>query len=750
MRNLLLGRKFAFYLPFCIILFLSSCTALQLQPVEQNRSMESGPQSSLDKQNPAVKPITNTSSQIHPLTLQEPHTPEPKKIDPVDDIYSERPRQTSNTQNRVEAKKPAVHRVTPISTDKAQDNFFTTDSGSEPLVINMEDAELYDVVLFFIKQLDLNCIIEPNITGKITIRTAGKLNTNDLFPLFFQILEANGLTAVKEGKFYRIITMVNASRTTIPFSNDVNRGLKSPGMLMQIIPLQYINSEEMVKILTPFISEQGSLISHANSKNLLLVDTSRNVEKILKLVRTFDVDMFASIGHRFFPIQYIDSTRAGQTLTEVLPLYGDENSKIKIINLEKINSLLVLSDNESVFGKIDELLSELDQPVNDVESHIYLYFLKNSQAEEMADLLNSIFVPSLAGEIKNDKNGAEEEKKGTTLNPFAAEIKASQASQASQASKETQAKPVQLARQTSVSDFGTGALRGEIKITQDNIRNALIIDAIPSDYRIVERVLERLDVLPRQVLISVTIVDVQLDDDLNLGVEWQYSHQSDANIISDTFYNIATGSSGLGFAIGETNKWDATLSALAQKKKVNIVASPSVLASNNIVANIDISTEIPVASAQITYDDTNTNKTQTDIQYRNTGIILNVTPHINEYGLVSMDLSQEVSEQSAAVTVGNSTYPSFFKRSVKTTLTVNSGQTIAIGGLIREQKSENTKGVPVLSELPFIGWLFGSYGTGISKSELIILITPTVIATPDDIDVVTEEFKTKMNYNQNQ
>jgi len=732
MRCLLTKVNVSFFVVCCCFL-LSACAVehapggvsdLKNEEKSEAQRVDLGNQQAVLK-NPIDSGADTVSEPV--FLLKDKYEPEPLVLDGLNAGRSSR---KVGDRSAKEGIKSVFH--TERSTDVLPAGTLLTNSDDdESFVINMEDAALYEVILFFINKLGMNCIVEPNIGGNITIRTAGKLNKSDLLPLFYQILEVNGLTAVKEGKFYRIVDMANVSRTAIPFADDETHSGNNPGMVLQIIPLHFIKSDEMIKILTPFISEKGSLVSHVDSNTLLLIDSNRNVEKVLKLVRSFDVDFFKSIGYKFFKINHVDSTSIVETITEALSFYNNEKNKIKIINLEKMNSLLVLSDNERVFAKISDLLADLDHAINDVESHIFLYFLKNSRAEDMGNLLNSIFTKRKEEIVKIKQKNAKEGKSTNEKNPFALTAKVDS---------------VKLTRKTTGSDFGSGALRGEIKIIEDRIRNALLIDAIPSDYRIVERLLKRLDVLPRQVLVSVTIVDIQLDDDLELGVEWKYVHTDGNNVDPKFFLSAAAGNAGLGFAIGETLKWDARLSALATKKKVDIIATPSVLASDNIAANIDISTEIPVASAQIQYDDSNINKTQTNIQYRNTGIILNVTPHINENGLVSMDLKQEVSEQSTAVKVGNSTYPSFFKRSVNTTLTVGSGQTIAIGGLIREVKSKSSSGVPWLSDIPVIGWIFGKDGRDNSKSELIIFITPRVVATSDDIDAVTAEFASKVGY----
>jgi len=610
------------------------------------------------------------------------------------------------------------------------------DNGRESFSVNMEDAELYDVVLFFIDLLELNCIIEPTIQGKITIHTSGDIYREDLLPLFYQILEANGMTAVKEGKYYRIVNMGNASHTAIPVSGIDDPKSTTPGMLTQIVPLQSISTEEMVSILTPFMSETGSIISHGESNTLLIIDTKNNMEKLLQLVRTFDVSLLDSVKHRFFWIEHIGCSEVAKTLSELVSFYEKEDSKIKIITLEKLNALLVFSNDDLFFDKIESLIGEIDIPGMDVEPHIYLYFLKNSRAADIVGILDAIFAKNKEEktEIIKEKNKEDTDRGVAGSNPF---MDGKKPESVKKTTKRSFAAP---------DDYGSGSLRSEMKITQDEIRNVLIIKAIPSDYRIIEKVIKRLDILPRQVMISVTIADIQLDDDMELGVEWNFLKKNTDMGDTPSFFNVATGSAGLLYSVGQLSKWKATLAALAQKKRVDIVATPSILASDNIAASIDISTEIPVASAQIQYDNDNTDKTQTDIQYRNTGIILNVTPHINEYGLVTLEVQQEVSEQSSPVQVGNASYPSFFKRSVKTTLTVNSGQTIAIGGLIREIKTDASAGVPFLSQIPLIGWLFGTQERGGSKSELILLLTPTVIATPDDIDAVTREFTTKIGY----
>jgi len=289
---------------------------------------------------------------------------------------------------------------------------------------------------------------------------------------------------------------------------------------------------------------------------------------------------------------------------------------------------------------------------------------------------------------------------------------------------------------------GSGTLRGEINITADETRNALIVEAIPSDYRVIEDLLNQIDVLPRQVLIEVVIADISLDKSTEMGIEWTYVKGPGS--LSTSLLDASLGTTGFKYTIGLADRWSSALNFLATEGKVDIVSAPSVLASDNKEAKIDVSREIPVASSEYTYTSSDNPLLETSIEYRNTGVILSVTPHINERGLVTMEVSQEVSELGPYVNVGGSEYPSFTQRIVNTNLTVKHAQTIVIGGLIRESKSDDSSGAPWLVDIPIIRYLFGKETKRDKKTELIILITPHVIISLEDVDAVTEEFKSKV------
>ncbi len=243
------------------------------------------------------------------------------------------------------------------------------------------------------------------------------------------------------------------------------------------------------------------------------------------------------------------------------------------------------------------------------------------------------------------------------------------------------------------------------------------------------------------MLIEVVIAEISLDKGTELGVEWTFKKD---NWTDTGSLSASIGASGLQYVLGLSQKWQVALHALANDSKLNIISSPSVLASDNKQARIDVTTEVPIPSTNYTIVTNGENVLETKVEYRNTGVILEVTPHINEYGLVTMDVSQEVSNVGTLIKVAGQDYYSFDARKILTSLTVKHNQSIVIGGLISSTKNDASSGVPWLVKIPFLRWLFGTETKSIRKSELIVMITPRVITSLEDVDSISEEFKKKI------
>ena len=594
---------------------------------------------------------------------------------------------------------------------------------AKEIIFNFDDADIFEVIKTFGDLLKINYIVDPSISGTVTIHISKKLSQKDLLPIFLKILEINGLAAVQEHGVYQITTADNLPRKLISKEKGVRKKdiLLKGGMLIQVIPVKYIAAAEIEKIIQPFLSSAGLSFSHDSTNILLVVDRLANINKILMLINIFDVDLFKKLNFKMYKIANSNASTIVEILNDAFSMVSrkGKDEGIKFIVIEHLNAILAVSSKPNIFGSVDDFIKTIDTASPDVEPRIYVYSIQNGDAEDLHDILEEVF---------NKSKRPEKDKQNKPV-------------------PQNQKPPQRNIKKASTGKAGTGSLKEEVTITADKIRNSLVIEAIPSDYHIIETLLKKLDVLPRQVLIECMIAEVQLEGSTEMGIDWEY-HNTHGSY--NTVLNITGGAagieSGLKYTITKVDRLTSTLHALANDGKVNILSSPSVIASDNKEASIEITMEQPISTAEYRYTSSSEPMVETSIQYRDTGIILKVTPHINERGLVTMDIMEEVSEVKDSVEVGSegSKYPTFFKRKATTTITVQHKQTIAIGGLMRQKRERSRSGVPFFSQIPIIGFVFGYSKDLITKTELIILLTPTVIINSKDVDIVADEFKKKL------
>jgi len=662
-------------------------------------------------------PLPDESDKPGESELNEGGIEDTKKV--VQVSAEQKTRVTPKSNRRFEKAKRQIN-AAPVKPSKKKA------SQPEDISFNFDNADLYEVIRTMAEILKINYIVDPNIRGTVTIHTAGVIDHSDLFPLFFQILELNGLSAVMEGDLYKIINKKEILNMPIltRYGRDLNKVPGNERMVMQIVPLKFISVQEIIKSVTPFLSESGTLIPYVESDIVIIIDKSNNLRRILQLIDLFDIDLFGKIEHRFFNLKNMEAKEVGTLLKALIAPYLKTNgANCDIIIIDRLNTLVAISTDNRILDRIAMFIEKIDLEENSAGSRIFVYKIRNSKAADLAPLLQQLFVakgPERLPAVTKKSEGSPESVKKEVLPPLFAEY--------SEKKKPSTEQSSGLA--------GSESLRGDIKIISDEVRNALIIEATPTDYQTIQKVLKEIDILPRQVLINVLIVDVTLTKGMELGVEWSFTKglQGDTGLLKAT-----AGKDGLAFTAGLTKEWTAALNTLATDDKANLLSSPSLLASDNKPATINVGTQIPIASS--TYDSEN-GVTTTTVQYRDTGIILTVTPHINDNGLVTMDINQEVSNQAEGSADADN--PSFFNRNVNTTLTVGDGRTIVIGGLISDVISDSKSGVPILMDIPFFGPLFMNKKDSTTKNELVIFITPRVIRTPDDIDYVSREFLFKL------
>jgi len=388
---------------------------------------------------------------------------------------------------------------------------------------------------------------------------------------------------------------------------------------------------------------------------------------------------------------------------------------------ERSNSIIVFASRRDI-EFIREIIAMLDVNIY-VTQKTYIYYVENANAGELASLLGQIYTDSgsTARRAAPARPGAPGAAGGTSIGA------------------------------------GAAGVEGEVRIVRRRTDNALIIVTAPANYPFVEETIKRLDILPKQVMIDMLIVDMDVRDKSELGIQWTLRSQGDVKIGDDTYYFDGTAKQnaslpsdiGFSYTLFEASRFASFLRAYTQQSKLEVLSNPQITVANNMEAKIDIGNEIPIVTAESTVDTTVTttgvaatyNRT---IQYRATGILLTVTPHINEKRFVNLEVSQEVSNVSASVIAGIDS-PVIETRKASTTVVVRDGETLVIGGMMRKSKSPTQTGIPILSKIPIIGRLFGSSTHQEEQTELLIFITPRVIANPEEGAALSLSLKDRLS-----
>jgi general secretion pathway protein D len=615
--------------------------------------------------------------------------------------------------------------------------------GKQKVALDFQDAELQEVITALAEIVGINYIVDPKVKGKVNIHTSGEIPVEDVLPILETIFEVNNVAAVKMGDIYKVIPIKDAQKQfLIPKVGSTVTDESSPDRIMlQIVPLRYISSTEMDKIIKRFVGKGGDSIDYAERNTLIIVDTADNVRKLLGLIDSVDVSIFDSMHVQFYELKEAEAVDLAKELEELFAAIGIDPKKkkggeiVSFIPIERMNIILAVSTSPDAFDVISEWVRKLDGTRQDIDEQIFIYFVENAKAVDIADIVKELY-----GEERSAREKKTTSRKTTSRDK-------DQKTKTPTASKTAAAKSSSL----------TGT-KGEVTIVVDETNNAIVIRALPQDYAKILKTIKMLDIIPRQVLIEVLIAEVGLDENNEFGVEWtvfdDYASLGGYKGVDRLGQNFNLGGLGqdltqpiaqTGFTYAfASNALEAFLRAYSRENKVNILSTPHILAADNTEASIDVGQEVPIVTSEYTPTTLESGETYSrSIEYRDTGILLTVTPRINDKGLVAMEVNQEVSDISEQRIEGINS-PIILKRQAETSLVVQDGRTIVIGGLIREKTDETQEGLPILSKIPYLGMLFGYQKDTKNKVELLILITPHVIKSFEQAELVTREFTEKV------
>ena len=590
--------------------------------------------------------------------------------------------------------------------------------GPDVVELNYEQADLRLVLEQLAESLDISILIDPSIDKRISIRTSPDrpLQRDDIWPLIRLLTRDAGIFLERVGDVYNA-RMINSSLPADIIGPDSSAETVN-SQVMQITPLTYVSTETAVEALGPLLAPEGS-VSQLGSRDLLMITASDFLlQRANELLMLIDADPFSNQGIHLYQLSNANAPEVAEELVEILELIEGASPAYQVRGIERINAILVTAPASRGFEEISRWVEILDADSQEQVEQLFMYKVKNLDALELAETLSTVF------EEEDDPLTPPNIGRSDTLNIV--DTLAAEASQT--ATAETGQVPL-----TTGGTSANGAVSANltVKIVADEATNSLLIRSTARDYRQLLTTISQLDVVPLQVMVNAVIAQITLTDDTRFGVDWSRVAGNTLNpISSSTTTDFAPNLNGLMFTRGFIDgsaRVDATLEAIAQNNEVRLLARPSLTVGNNQEGEIQIGAEVPVeAGESISAGGLST----TNIQYRDTGIGLLITPQINEDGVVNLIINQTLrSVDNSASGINNN--PVFNNQEITTTVVVKDGDNIVLGGLIQTDTEALNTGVPLLNRVPGLGNLFSYQQDNQERRELFIVLRPEVINLND-------------------
>jgi len=675
----------------------------------------------------------------------------------------------------------------------------------ETVTLEFADAPLSEVVQALLgDMLKLTYTVEHMPQGTVSLRTGGPIARDNVLSITESMLQSYGAALVEDAHgIYHITQLANVQQyaPTLYRAEDL-----PPGFGLVVVPLRYIGAAEMSEILQP-VAPPGSIVRVDPLRNLIILGGNRaQHEGWLEIVRSFDVDYLKGMSLGIFPLEYatvddiFDSINAllGGTISDDsssggggamagllksaaaggapgaagTPAAGPSGpsasigAAVRLFPVQRLNSLIAVSSRAEHLETIRRWITSLDQPAfNDLEPRLYVYPVQNGSASHLAELLSGLYSGTMGGSgtrrtdsgiapglNQTSLTGGNRSSTSTRTTTSTSTSSSSSGSGSSISLPDTDAATTELLTQVELGE--------QVKVVADEQNNALLILAPRRDYRKIESALRQLDQSPTQILIEASIVEVQLKGALTYGVEWYLGrHRGGSSLLNGrTIGDSSSGSNsnnstiinrgpltpiGNGgsfwYAAGD-GTIEALLSMLASNSMLRVLSNPKLLVQDNYTASIHVGTQQPVQTGYSRY--TNSDTRDYNIEWRDTGVMLTVTPSANAGGLVNMTIHQSVTDVGAEDDVVKQRV--FMQREIKSRVSVRSGETIVMGGLIQDKRTDGRSGIPGLHNIPVIGNLFGSTSEETDRTELLVLMTPRIMVNEAELRAVSDEIRSRM------
>lgn len=618
------------------------------------------------------------------------------------------------------------------------------------IVLNFEGESIQSVVHTILGEvLQETFVIGPGVSGQVTFATSKPVTREQLMPILELLLRWNGATLVFHEGRYHILPITEAiPGHLVPRVDSVDL---ARGYEVRAVPLEFISATEMAKILEPYARPDAIINVDIARSMIFVAGTREELSNYLQTIEIFDVDWLAGMSVGIYPLSTVDVESITTELSAIFGLEGEGPlaGLFRFIPMDRLGSVMVITPRKEYLSKAKEWIERLDRGAAGSGTQLYVYRVRNLEAQVLAGYLSQLFSGSSFGG---------EQERNTNLAPGLEPVTMGSVSDFNNNRATANSRGLQQGGQRGGQNRGGGTASiqtadgSEIRITSVIETNSLLIQSTQAQFASIQAAIERIDEEPLQVLIESQVMDVELNETLSYGVNWFLTNDvtnlpdgigPDSGRVIDRI--SAGGSTGGVSGVlsemfnGGSGLVQATVSALDEVTDIRTLSAPSLVVQNNSSASITVGTQVPVESASI---GTGNNNVISSAQYVSTGVTLNVTPRINPGGLVYLDISQEVSRPGARnPDISTSGNPPISNKSVSSQVAVQSGETIFLGGLITELNDQGTTGVPFLNRIPGIGSLFGTKSKALNRTETIVMITPTVLESAADLIEITNDLR---------
>ncbi|MFZ4437469.1 MAG: type II secretion system secretin GspD [Syntrophales bacterium] len=633
------------------------------------------------------------------------------------------------------ASKPAPAETAPSKPEEISPSPSKTASPQSGRFVTI-DFDNVDITVFikFISELTgKNFLVDDKVKGKVTVISPKKIPVDEVYKVFESVLEIYGFATVQSGEMIKVILAQDARGKNLELRLKREDIAPEDKIVTQILSLQHASPDEMKKVLDPLISKTSVVLAYPPTGMLIITDLLSNIQRLQNIVTALDVDGVGELIS-YIPLKYASAMEMVKTMTAMFQPQPGRGAlaPIKIVADDRTNALLILA-TENDTARIRELLNLMDKEIPKGSGTIRVYYLQNAKAEDLAKVLTGL--------------------------PL-------------------QAKSAGVAGVPGAASASGSIFSKNVQIMADKATNTLIITAETADYLVIEDVIRKLDISRAMVYLEGLIMEVKADKSFNVGVEWSMLRNVNIQPITDlggqsagmagftgaglipqvssTGVSMPSGFSlgviGAGIKIGGVvfPNIGAVLNAYQNDTDIRILSTPQLLTLDNEDAEITVGENLPFLARQDTgVSGATTNLTVgSSYDYKDVGVTLKVTPQINKDGFVRMKIDQSVKKvvkQSASVDAAGSQVltPTTLTRTAKTTVVVKSGETVVIGGMIQDDSSKGTGKVPILGDIPLLGWLFKTRSTTNTRTNLFVFITPRIVEQPEDARKIQEE---KMDY----